>query len=190
VNAKRRVGRRPLLIPAFALGLLLGGCTFERRADTESGDLPAATGDSEASVRDASSEDSVLGVVTAFHRALSSGDAARVAQLVGPDALLVDQEEGVLWSAQSAGPLPSSLEGDGLETRATPAGLTWEAVGHRVDAVGPARLVILRYRARVAGEDVDWWGMESLLLLPGPDGGWRIHYMHRSRGSGGPGASR
>lgn len=176
--------RFPLLGPLLAV-FALQACTFERRADTDvSEPLPAEAGTDTASSDPG--EDSVLGVVDAFHRALASGDAARVAQLVGPEALLVDQEEGVLWTAESADALPSSLE----SVDEASGGLAWERVGTRVDAVGPARLVILRYRAQVAGETVAWWGLESLLLRPGSDGGWRIHYLHRSRGPGHPGGLR
>jgi ketosteroid isomerase-like protein len=173
-------------VTSFLLLLLAVACSFERRAETEVIDDPSA-GDVGSDPAARSGEDSVLGVVDAYHRALGSGDAARLAQLVGPDALLVDQEEGVLWSPRSAGPLPSALVAPG---EGATGGLAWERVGTRVDAVGPTRLVILRYRATVAGEAVPWWGVESLLLEPGPAGGWQIHFAHRSRGPGGSGELR
>lgn len=172
------VGRLLLAAVVFA------GCTFERRAETESEATPArGAGDA---VSGTLSDDAIMGVIEAYHRALGSGDAARLAQIVGPDALLVDQEEGVLWSAGGAGALPSPLQ-----TPGPPAGgLSWERVGTRVDSLGSARLVILRYRATVAGEPVPWWGVESVLLQPGTDGAWRIEFVHRSRGPGGPGGPR
>lgn len=160
------------------------GCSFERRAETEPG--TAAVSDSARALSGAASDDALMGVIEAYHRALGSGDAARLAQIVGPDALLIDQEEGLLWNASGAGPLPSPLQ-----TPESPAGgLSWERVGTRIDSLGNARLVILRYRATVAGEPVPWWGVESVLLQPGADGGWRIHFVHRSRGPGGPGVLR
>lgn len=171
-----RSGRSALRLAAV-LSLVLVACTFERRADTETSQgLPGA--DDTLATDDA--RDSVLGLVDAFHRALAAGDAARLAQLVGPNALLIDQEEGVLWSARDAGRLPSSLSLGSV----APGDLAWTRVGTRVDAVGPARLVIVRYRAEVAGEPVPWWGVESFVIEPRDDGGWRIHFVHRSRGPG------
>ncbi len=176
----RRV-RLPLLVVAAAA--LVGGCTFERRAEADSGDLPGmgAEGGDEAPSAEALAEDSLMVVVDAFHQALAAGDASRVASLIGPDALLVDQEEGVLWSAQGTGPLPSSMEAGDV----APNGLRWERIGTRVDRMDDVRLVMLRYRAAITGESVPWWGVETLVLQPDAAGSWRIHYMHRSRGPGG-----
>jgi ketosteroid isomerase-like protein len=164
---------------AVVSSLVLAACTFERRAETETSQgLPGADDTLATGVDDA--RDSVLGLVDAFQRALAAGDAARVAQLVGPNALLIDQEEGVIWNARDAGRLPSSMSLGSV----APGDLAWARDGTRVDAIGPARLVIVRYRAEVAGEPVPWWGVESFLIEPRDDGGWRIHYVHRSRGPG------
>ncbi len=177
--------RRRAVVRATAFGALLlaaaAGCSFERRADTESD--ASGSEDASADVSGLASDEALMGVIEAYHRALGSGDAARLAQIVGPDALLVDQEEGVLWSASGTGALPGPLE----LPEPPRGGLTWERVGTRVDSLGMARLVILRYRATVAGEPVPWWGVESVLLQPDTGGAWRIHFVHRSRGPGGPG---
>lgn len=179
---RHSAGRARIAVGLLAL-LVLGACSFERRAETEAETAPA---DSTEPVSGIAAEEALMGVIEAFHRALGSGDAARLSQIVGPDALLVDQEDGVLWSAASPGPLPSSLQ----TPEGVAGGLAWERVGTRVDTLGTARLVILRYRATIAGEPVPWWGVESVLMQPGSTGGWRIHFVHRSRGPGGAGGLR
>jgi ketosteroid isomerase-like protein len=172
---------RPALALGAALATLAAGCSFERRAEVEEGPPARRAQGIPAPSPEALAEDSLMSVIDAFHRALESGDAARLATLMGPDALLVDQEEGVLWTTEGSSPLPSALDAGQL----APNGLRWQRVGTRVDAVGPARLVVLRYRAAIAGEAVPWWAVESLLIEPDEDGRWRLRYLHRSRGTGG-----
>jgi ketosteroid isomerase-like protein len=131
---------------------------------------------------------SVLRVVDAFHDALRVGDVARVASLSVPGTTLVDQEDGVRWRlGGEESRLPSSLD-------ASPGsgGLTWEVAERSVRRAGDARVVTLRWQAVIAGEPVEWWGVESVVLVP-TDEGWRLTHVHRSRGGdptpgpGGPG---
>lgn len=168
---------------ALLLGLGLVACEFERRADREGAVPVDASSEAAAPDRAPGADDSVLDLVDQFHRALESGDAARLATLTGPDALIIDQEEGILWSAERGGALPGPLQAE----RGPYAGFRWALIGTRVDAVGPARLVMRRYRATIVDEAVPWWAVETILLEPAPSGGWRIHYVHRSRGQGSPG---
>lgn len=176
---RHRRGATILALAGLAVGV--AGCSFERRAEVEETRPPAGGPGVSAPSAQALAEDSIMLVVDAFHRALGSGDAARVATLVAPDALLVDQEEGVFWRSDGEGRLPSALA-PGV---AAPNALRWERIGTRIDVLGPARLVVLRYRAAIAGEAVPWWAVETLVLEPGPEGRWRLHYLHRSRGPGG-----
>lgn len=173
-------GRRAVRLLRPCAGLLalalLAGCTVEPRADT--GNRGGAVGSEAASAADAAGDSaSVLDVVSAFHDALRVGDVARVVALSVPGAVLVDQEEGVRWQVGAAdarlpGPLDGSRGGGGL---------TWRVAERRVRPAGDARVVTLRWQAVIAGEPVEWWGVESLVLVPTSDG-WRLTHVHRSRG--------
>jgi ketosteroid isomerase-like protein len=166
-------GTTPRLVVLCAV--LVAACSVEPRADTRSGgEGPADTGGSPVVDGDSAQ---VLGVVGAFHDALRVGDVARVAALSVPGALLVDQEEGVRWerggdAARLPGPLDAA-PGDG--------GLRWRVAERQVRPAGDARVVTLRWQAVIAGEPVEWWGVESLVLVP-TDDGWRLMHVHRSRG--------
>lgn len=150
-------------------------CTVEPRADTGSGGRGDPATAFEAGAEGDSA--SVLAVVSAFHDALRVGDVARVAALAVPGAMLVDQEEGIRWrvGADDAR-LPSALDaGRGS------GGLDWTVAQRSVRVAGDARVVTLRWQAVIAGEPVEWWGVESLVLVP-TEAGWRLTHVHRSRG--------
>jgi ketosteroid isomerase-like protein len=156
------------------LALLVLGCTIEPRADTRGAPSgPALPADTNPETLDASVES----VVDALAEALRVGDGARVAALAADGVTLIDQEEGVVWtSASAAGPLPSALS-----MGAVAGGLSWTLVSREISPIGTGRLVVSRYRADVAGEPVDWWAVETLIIEP-VEGQWRVRHLHRSRG--------
>lgn len=167
--------RRVLL----AAGLVaLAACTIEPRADTRG----ASSSDSlpDSAVSDAAGSGGVSEVLAALAEALSVGDAARVAALGTADLSLVDQEEGVFWTARDpASPLPGALLAGGDR-----AGLDWTLTDQRVTPVGDGRLVVRRYRAEIAGEAVAWWAVETVVLMREGDL-WKVRHLHRSRGAEG-----
>lgn len=172
-----RLREVPLLLAVIA-----GGCTLEHRPDVQPDDEAVAA--ETPSVPGASVEDSARAVASAFREALVLGDASRVASLTAPGALLVDQEEGVRWrrSAESDGPLPAPLG-------ASRGGLGWTVSASEFANLDGTALLVTRYGAEVAGEEVPWSAVESLVLVRTGDG-WRVRYLHRSRGQaeggGGP----
>lgn len=162
----------------FAAVLLAAGCRFEKRPDLAAREprdsslyVPSgAAGDPLA--------DSVLATITTINEAFRLGDVARVAQLTTRDAVLIDQEDQVYWSrADAAGRLPRPLRGG--EDK-----LGWEPVGATLAAVGDgSELATLRFQASVSGEAVPWTAVESWVMAR-TDAGWRLRYLHRSRGLG------
>lgn len=178
----RRVNRvRILLLAGFVAGSAGAGCTLEHRPDIQPDE--AALEAADPATPRASAEDSARAVVSAFREALALGDGARVAALTAPDALLVDQEEGVRWrhAAEPAGVLPSPLVPGG-------DGLAWTVTSSEYARLGEAGLLVTRYTAEVAGEEVPWTAVESVVVVRTEEG-WRVRYLHRSRGpsdGGGP----
>ena len=157
---------------------LTAACRVERRPDLDESDpgptalVPELRGGSEPS------RDSVRQVVAAVNEALALGDVTRVAQLSAPGAVLIDQEEGVRWTRQeAASTLPRPLLGRG-------DGLGWSVEATSLDFVGEGTaLLSARYHASVSGESVPWTAVETWVLVRS-DGGWRLRYLHRSRGLG------
>jgi ketosteroid isomerase-like protein len=162
----------------FVAGAALGaGCRFERRPDLAAeepigGTLYAPTGDTGAV------EDSVRATMVAVSEAFRVGDVARVAQLTTRDAVLIDQEDEVRWTrTDAAAQLPRPLMG-GAE------GLAWTLASSSFTPLSEgAALVALAFQASVAGETVPWSAVESWVLVR-TEAGWRLRYLHRSRGLG------
>lgn len=163
------------LVVAMVVAAVSSGCTVEPRADTR-GEPGGASG-APAEIEAGADSSAVLQVVAAFHDALRVGDVARVAALSAPGATLVDQEEGIRWQVGGGEErLPSALDaGQGA------GGLNWTVAERSVRPAGDARVVTLRWQAVIAGEPVEWWGVESLVLVPTEEG-WRLTHVHRSRG--------
>lgn len=159
----------------------VGGCTLEHRPDVQPDGAAVSAADPAGAV--ATVEDSARAVVAAFREALALGDGARVAALTVPGALLVDQEEGVRWrrATEPDGALPSPLG-------SARGGLAWAVVSSEYARMGEAGLLVTRYVAEVAGEEVPWSAVESIVVVRTEEG-WRIRYLHRSRGPGEAGAS-
>lgn len=154
--------------------ILLGACTLERRADLEpeNGATVGTTGNVAPST-----VDSVHAVVSSFHEALAQGDGARIASLTTPGAVLIDQEQSVRWrrAVDTDPTLPTPL------VRARD-GLDWTVLGTDFTLLGEdAGILVTEYRARVQGEEVPWSAVESLVLVRGA-AGWRVRYLHQSRG--------
>jgi ketosteroid isomerase-like protein len=115
----------------------------------------------------------VAAVVSSFHAALKSGDAAAAARLLAPDAVL--------------------LEAGGIETRAEylanhlPADIEFERVVSSTRA--PSRIVVTgdtawavtsgEWQGAFQGRPVSFVGVESMVLSRAADG-WRIRAIHWS----------
>ena len=167
-----------LVAVGLVVGTLLGSaCRFEKRPDLTA----RRAADTTLYVRSGApanpAEDSVRSVITAVNEAFRVGDVTRVAQLTTRDAVLIDQEDEVYWTrADAQARLPRPLRGEDK--------LGWEAVGSTVSDLGDgSELATLRFRASVSGESVPWTAVESWLLVRTPQG-WRLRYLHRSRGLG------
>lgn len=168
-----------LRLVLVAVVVLASSCRIERRPDLTREDpgptalVPELRGGSEPA------RDSVRVVVAAVNEALALGDVTRVAQLSALGAVLIDQEEGVRWSRQEAASiLPRPLLGRS-------DGLSWSVAATRLDFLGDgAALLSIRYRASVAGEGVPWTAVETWVLIRDGTAGWRLRYLHRSRGLG------
>lgn len=163
----------------LALLVVTSACRIERRPDLLEDDpgptalVPELSGGSEPA------RDSVRQVVAAVNEALALGDVTRVAQLSAPGAILIDQEEGVRWTRQeAASTLPRPLLGRG-------DGLSWALADTGLDFLGDdTALLSARYHAAVSGEDVPWTALETWVLVRVDEVGWRLRYLHRSRGEG------
>ena len=158
----------------LGLAILPGACTLERRADLEPEN---GTGEGAESRAVPSTVDSVHAVVSSFHEALAQGDGARIAALTSPGAVLIDQEGSVRWrrTMDSNPALPTAL------VRARD-GLGWTVLGTDFALLGDdVGILVTEYRAEVAGEEVPWSAVETLILVRG-EAGWRVRYLHQSRG--------
>jgi ketosteroid isomerase-like protein len=159
------------------VGTLLGtACRFERRPDLGA----RQAGDTTLFFRSGGAsdpvQDSVRAVITALDEAFRVGDITRVAQLTTRDVVLIDQEDEVYWTRADAARLPRALRGEDK--------LGWEPTGTTVAALADgSELATLRFQASVSGESVPWTAVESWLLVR-TEQGWRLRYLHRSRGLG------
>jgi hypothetical protein len=166
---------RVLLLVALLLG---SACRFEKRPDLAAREpvdsmlFPPAGGSG------GPIEDSVRATIAAVSTAFRVGDVTRVAQLTTRDAVLIDQEDEVRWTRlDAAAELPRPLQGGD-------DGLGWELDGSTFAPLSEtSALVSVRYRASVSGEAVPWTAIESWVLVRDA-GGWRLRYLHRSRGLG------
>ncbi len=177
-------GRRasPPVVAVLAVAALVSACRIERRPDVaEKRATPTALVPNPGGGGASPARDSVLAVLGAFNDALALGDVTRVAQLSSPGAVLIDQEEGVHWTREdAASALPRPLLSQRDE-------LGWRVVDRRVDFLDDrTALVSTRYQASVSGEKVPWTAVESWVLVR-TGLGWRVRYLHRSRGLEGEG---
>ncbi len=169
---------RTLVALGLAAGTLLGSaCRFEKRPDLRASRAADTTLYVRSGAPASPAEDSVRSVITALNEAFRVGDGARVAQLTTPDVVLIDQEDEVYWTrGDEKARLPRPLRGEDK--------LGWEPVGSTVSGLGDgSELATLRFRASVSGESVPWTAVESWLLVRTAQG-WRLRYLHRSRGLG------
>lgn len=149
---------------------LCAGCRLERRPDAPGTEvaidqpaLDAATDSAEA----------VLGAMTS---ALEGGDPSRVSQLATPDAVLIDQTEGIRWTrAEATGPLPPAMHAGTGE-------LGWRLLDSSYSRLAPeAALFSLRYGASVSEDTIPRTALESWVIVR-EEGSWKVRYLHRSRG--------
>ena len=162
----------------FLVGVLLWpACRFERRPDLAADErvdgIPYAASDTAIPV-----EDSVRAILVAVSEAFRVGDVTRVAQLTTEDIVLMDQEDEVHWTRpDAAAQLPRPLAGGGDPLGWTLASSSFSLLGEG------AALVALHFQAPAAGESVPSTAVESWVLVR-TAAGWRLRYLHRSRGLG------
>jgi ketosteroid isomerase-like protein len=157
----------------FAALLLLGACTFERRADVGSERALPGEGVELPEGSTTPAEDSIRAIVAAVGEALRVGDASRVALLTAPGATLVDAEAGTFWTRDDLmGTLPRQLE-----DRETPQ--TWSLERSRITRFGDAALLVDEYHVAEASVQPESRAIETLLLVRS-DGGWRLAHLHRA----------
>lgn len=166
---------------AGCLGLLLltgaaSACRFERRADLGS-DEPLPAGiylppDHPTTAL----EDSVRAAVVGVTDALGAADSARVFQLTTPDAVLIDQEEDIRWM-RGDGVLPRSLAHD--------ESLAWQVQAISFGRLGSGGALYSVLLEAEVPEQEPWAATESWVVVR-TDAGWRVRYLHRSRGSNAP----
>ena len=165
------LGRAAGILVAF--GTVASACRLEKRPDLEeaqgAGDAPSLSSVS-------SVEDSARAALVALSDALESGDGARVARLTTQDVILFDQDERAPWTrSDSISLLPPALSG-GLD------GLGWRAVESSFFLLGrDAAFFSLSYQASPAAEQLSRTALESWVLVR-TEAGWRVRYLHRSRG--------
>lgn len=162
----------------LAAALAAAGCRFEKRPDLAAREPRDSSLYASSGTAGDPLADSVRATIATINEAFRVGDVARVAQLTTRDAVLIDQEDQVYWTrADAAGRLPRPLRG--AEDK-----LGWEPVGATFAALGDgSELATLRFRASVSGEAVPWTAVESWVMAR-TETGWRLRYLHRSRGLG------
>jgi len=175
--------RRPVVraLPTlFAVGILLVGCTFERRPTA--GQTVQGTSSSPPETV----EDSVLTVVNSLHYARDGGDLAAALVLFHPEARV-----SALVPPSPGDPSPpwrsarEALEEEGSRSLVQP-GL--ELLESSVAWPGGGTALVLRRYVDVEQAPGEPSTLETLLLVRGADG-WRIRHLHRSfpsPRSGGP----
>jgi hypothetical protein len=151
-------------------------CRFERRADLGP-DQPLPAGiylppDHPTTPL----EDSVRAAVVGVTDALGAADSARVLQLTTPDAVLIDQDEDIRWT-RGDGVLPRSLGHDGS--------LAWQVRAISFGRLGSGGALYSVLLAAEAPEQEPWAATESWVVVR-TDAGWRVRYLHRSRGNDTP----
>jgi ketosteroid isomerase-like protein len=113
------------------------------------------------------------GAVWDFHRALASGDSARVIELLHPEALIYEAGHPETVDEYRAGHLAADI--------AFAAAVEREVVREHVRPLGQAVLYLAETRARgtFRGRNIDSRGVETVVLIPS-DGAWRIAHVHWS----------
>lgn len=167
----------PVLV-LLVTAALSAGCRFEKRPDLAAGEPVLGTAYTPTTPSGGATEDTVRATINAVREAFRVGDVTRVAQLTTRDAVLIDQEDEVRWTrADAAAQLPRPLVG-GDE------GLAWTLDDSSFSMLAAdAALVSHRFRASVSGESVPWTAVETLVVVRTEEG-WRLRYLHRSRGLG------
>ena len=168
------LGRGVGVLLAFAT--LVSACRFEKRPDLAANRDSRETPYGPSIPPGSTVEDSARAVLVAMSDAFGSGDGARVSQLTKPDAILFDQEERVRWiRSDEATRLPPALP-DGTD------GPGWHLVESSFFLLGPdAAFFSFYYQALPSADPLPRIALESWVLVR-TDAGWRVQYLHRSRG--------
>jgi hypothetical protein len=161
----------------IAVGALVSACRFEKRPDLAANQDARVIPDRSSVPPGSPVEDSARAVLVAMSDAFGAGDVARVDQLATPDVILFDQEERVRWvRSAEATRLPPALPDDAYR-------LGWHLVESLFYSLGPdAAFISLYYHALPSADPLPRIAVESWVLVR-TDAGWRVRYLHRSRGS-------
>lgn len=119
-------------------------------------------------------DEAVLRTAHELHEALSTGDSARVLELMADEVRVYEAGHAETRSEYRSGHLSADIEFVGDMER--------EILSEHVRTTGDdMALYLSEYRMTGAfrGEDVDSRGTETLVMEPGPDG-WRIVHVHWS----------
>ena len=160
----------------LVVGTLVSACRFEKRPDLAGNQDASGIPDGPSVPPSGPVEGSARAVLMAMSDAFGSGDGARAAQLTTPDAILFDQEERVRWiRSDEATRLPPALP-DGTD------GPGWHLVESSFFLLGPdAAFFSFYYQALPSADPLPRIAVESWVLVR-TDAGWRVRYLHRSRG--------
>ena len=160
----------------LAVGALVSACRLEKRPDLAANEDTRDTPYDPSIPPGSPVEDSARAALEAMSDAFGLGDGERAVQLTTPDAILFDQDERVRWMrSDAAARLPPALLG-GAD------GLGWHLVESSFFLLGPdAAFFSLRYQASPSADPLPRTAVESWVLVR-TDVGWRVRYLHRSRG--------
>lgn len=155
--------RRAAPLALAVLLLVAGSCTFERRAPDEAttaGDTAEASGEAEA-IRAARS------ALEAFQARRRAGDDEGARALLAPEAVLLLNGRPLAWREAPASADPLLGPGASLGRWRLSAGAR---------RLGEEVLFSLAYGP---GDAPSPEALETVLLMPGPDG-WRVRLLHRT----------
>ena len=160
----------------LVVGTFVSACRFEKRPDLAANQDVTETPYGPSIPQGSLIEDSARAVVGAMNDAFASGNGAGVAQLSTPEAILFDQNERVRWiRSDEAARLPPGLP-DGAD------GLGWHLAESSFFLLGTdAAFLSLHYQALPSADLSARTVVESWVLVR-TDAGWRVRYLHRSRG--------
>ena len=138
--------------------------------------LAATLGARPASAQSPGAEQAVKQTVHAFHDALAAGDSARALDLLHPDVRVYESGHAETFSEYRSGHLSADMR----FSAATERELLSEEVTLAPGGDGALYLSTYQMRGRVGDREIDVHGTETMVLVPGSDGSWRILHIHWS----------
>lgn len=138
--------------------------------------VAAALAASAAEAQTADAGQAVKETVHAFHDALAAGDSARALELLHSDVRVYESGHAETFTEYRSGHLSADM--------AFAAGTERELLSEEITLSpgGDGALYLGTYRTTGTFRDreVDSHGTETMVLVPGADGGWRILHIHWS----------